>query len=276
MPGRAGTEVLALPDGRALAFRLFGDPGGQPVFVFHGATVSGLLGLGNQADAERAGVLQVTVDRPGFGGSDLQPDRRLLDWPADVTALANHLGMKRFAVAGVSAGGPYAMACAYRIPERLKLAAMIAGVGPPQLYEHDEMVEAVLRSAALALDLARARCDAMAADIEASIDRMIERAASPDQEIYRRPEVRTALIAARQDAFRFGIEGAAVDMVQINSAWGFDPQRIDVPVRLWHGANDLLTHPPFWGRSQPEFLGAPPPSTRERRMRSVSRMRRRC
>ncbi len=61
----------------------------------------------------------IALDRPGMGRSDFQQGRTFGDWPADVTALANGLNMEHFAVFGCSGGGPYAVACALHIPERL-------------------------------------------------------------------------------------------------------------------------------------------------------------
>ena len=71
------------------------------------------------ATAADLGVRAITLDRPGIGGSDPQADHRVADWPADVTALADALGIDRFGVIGYSAGVPYALACAALIPERL-------------------------------------------------------------------------------------------------------------------------------------------------------------
>jgi pimeloyl-ACP methyl ester carboxylesterase len=237
----ADDQTLVLPDGRVLAFRVSGDPGAHPIFVFHGAGLSRLIGLGDRGAAGRAGALVVTVDRPGFGCSDFQPGRRLLDWPTDVAALADHIGVGRFAVAGVSAGGPYAMACAALIPERLTVAAMVAGVGPPDFYECDPMVAAVQADPERALVLARAHCQVMAADIEHSVDEMIVRSPAPDREVYRRADVRAAFVAARQEAFRAGADGPAADVMVINSPWGFDLKDIAADVRLWHGDQDTVT-----------------------------------
>ncbi len=64
-------------------------------------------------------VRAITMDRPGIGGSDPQPGHRIADWPADVTAFADALGLDRFGMIGWSAGVPYALACAAMIPERL-------------------------------------------------------------------------------------------------------------------------------------------------------------
>lgn len=62
----------------------------------------------------------IAPNRPGFGKSDPQPGRRLLDWPADVTQLADAIGLATFGVIGMSGGGPFSLACANAIPQRLE------------------------------------------------------------------------------------------------------------------------------------------------------------
>jgi len=58
------------------------------------------------------------------------PSRRVVDSAVDVSAVADSLGIDRFAVTGVSWGGPYSLAVAARLPERVTRAACIAGVAP--------------------------------------------------------------------------------------------------------------------------------------------------
>lgn len=70
----------------------------------------------------------VSPDRPGYGRSSPQPGRGFDDWPGDVAALAYHLGIERFAVMGASSGGPYVVACAALLPDRIADAAVVAGV----------------------------------------------------------------------------------------------------------------------------------------------------
>jgi len=72
----------------------------------------------------------ITVDRPGYGRSDPAPGRQILDWPADVEELAAALGVEEFDVAGHSSGGPYALACAYSFPGRVKRVALISCIAP--------------------------------------------------------------------------------------------------------------------------------------------------
>jgi pimeloyl-ACP methyl ester carboxylesterase len=75
----------------------------------------------------------IALDRPGYGLSDFRPGRAISDWPADVAQAADALGIGRFSVAGASGGGPYALACAREIPDRVVRAAVISGVGPFQV-----------------------------------------------------------------------------------------------------------------------------------------------
>src|SRR5690606_7341419 len=76
------------------------------------------------------GARVITPDRPGYGLSDYLPGRRLVDFPDDVAQLADALGLERFAVFGVSAGGPYAAACAWKLPQRVTGAAVVSGPAP--------------------------------------------------------------------------------------------------------------------------------------------------
>src|SRR5262245_28275027 len=100
------TNTLTLDDGRILAWDEHGEPGGFPVCFFHGAPGSRVLFPGMADAAATAGVRLLALDRPGCGRSSFQPGRRIADWPADVTTVADHLSLDRFAVCGVSGGGP--------------------------------------------------------------------------------------------------------------------------------------------------------------------------
>ena len=75
-----------------------------PLLLVHGAPGSRLLCPDEDATAV-AGVRLLTLDRPGYGGSNARPDPSLLGWADDVQALADRLGLERFAVVGFSAGG---------------------------------------------------------------------------------------------------------------------------------------------------------------------------
>src|ERR671933_2362887 len=113
---REGT--IGLRDGRNLAYAEWGDPGGLPVLGCHGSPSSRLeRHVEDPADYRRWGIRLVVPDRPGFGRSDSQPGRRVVDWPADVAVLLDALGVDRFAVLSLSGGAAYALACAAEFGE---------------------------------------------------------------------------------------------------------------------------------------------------------------
>src|SRR5436309_3076234 len=95
----ARDSAIQLPDGRALAYAEWGDPDGRPVFYFHGMPASRLFVPDPEAAAGEH-VRLIAADRPGMGGSDPQPGHVVADWPADVVALADALGLERFGVVG--------------------------------------------------------------------------------------------------------------------------------------------------------------------------------
>jgi pimeloyl-ACP methyl ester carboxylesterase len=100
-------RTIRLLDGRRLGYAEWGDPGGRPLFFFHGWPGSRIEGyLGDEA-ARARGVRLIAIDRPGMGLSDFQQHRTLVDWPDDVVQVAAALGLNRFAVLGISGGGPY-------------------------------------------------------------------------------------------------------------------------------------------------------------------------
>jgi pimeloyl-ACP methyl ester carboxylesterase len=78
------------------------------------------------------GVRYIVVDRPGFGGSDPAPARTVADFAGDVEQLADAIGLDRFAVVGVSAGAPYAFACAWAMPERVTATAAVSSLPAPR------------------------------------------------------------------------------------------------------------------------------------------------
>ena len=120
------TRSIALPDGRSLEVHEGGAADGFPIVVHHGTPSSGLL-------YERwatEGVRLVGFDRAGYGGSTRNHGRNVAAVAADVEALADALGLERFATWGISGGGPHALACAALCGERLTAAASLAGVAP--------------------------------------------------------------------------------------------------------------------------------------------------
>ncbi len=240
------TRVMVLADGRGLAWMDLGAPDGAPVMAFHGTPGSRLqLALGD-APARAVGVRLLVPDRPGYGLSTYQRRRSLAGWADDVVQLADHVGLERFAVMGVSGGGPHAAACARYLPERVSAAGIVSGVAPLAARAS----EAGMTPIDVLLARVSRRVPALARPLfaaQAALDRrwpervltMMERELGPaDAATLRRPEVRAAFLSDMRSASRSTGAAIARDYALFVRDWGFRLDDITVPVHLWHGDAD--------------------------------------
>jgi len=252
------TRFLSLGDGRRLAYEESGDPRGAPVFFFHGWCAARTLRHPDDARTAALGVRLVTVDRPGAGLSDFQPKRTLLDWPADVAALADALRFDRFAIVAHSGAGPHALACAYRLGDRVRHVSVASGFSPidrpgatdgmaPHMRQGASMLRRLPFFAGLMLRPMPARYrDDPAAAFEAQFGRGM---APSDRAVLARPELAGVVHAAAVEAFRQGARGVAQELLLfLARPWGFEPEQIAVPVHLWYGTADV-TVPIGMGRA---------------------------
>ena len=130
-------QSFKLPDGRTLSYTTYSTPLNlkQPVlFHFHGFPGTHSEGQPVHDTASKRGINVVGITRPGFGDSTQQSGRSLLSFPPDVLHLADHLGVQRFAIMGISGGGPYALACLHALPaDRLRSVTVVSGMWPVSL-----------------------------------------------------------------------------------------------------------------------------------------------
>jgi pimeloyl-ACP methyl ester carboxylesterase len=251
----AENGILLLSDGRRLGYAHYGPPGGQPLLYFHGHPGSRLEARFASASAEAAGFRLIALDRPGYGRSDFLPGRAITDWPGDVAPVADQLGIETFSVAGASGGGPYALACAWRLPARVTRAAVISGVGPFQVpgitagmrWQNRVGFRLGSRWPPLASAIARSMHRGITSNPERTMDALAAAMSPADAEIVRRPDVRALLMADITEAFRQGSQGAAWDIVLLGRPWGFSLHEIQPEVHLWQGEADTLV-PPAMGR----------------------------
>ncbi len=123
-------HTLNLADGRTLAYDTYGDPDGLPVVFSHGFSDSRLIRNPDEELTASLGVRMIAADQPGVGGSTPDKDRKMIDWGRDMEALADALGLERFAVAGHSGGGPHTLAVALHMPDRVTHGVLASPVGP--------------------------------------------------------------------------------------------------------------------------------------------------
>ena len=246
---RPDTRTVRLPNGRILGYSESGAPDGAPVFVFHGLPGSRLQRHPDDSIARRAGVRGIHIERPGFGVSSPQPGRRLSDWPRDVAAVADALGLTRFAIAGISGGGPSAAACVSALSPRITRAAIVSSVGPPESMT-GRMTFAVRLGfflgprAAWALRIPVGMGARVGLRFPGLIlDLVAGRMAPADRAILGRPEMRVMFAQDMAEAFRHGSRGFVQELALIASPWKLDWHDATCPVELWHGEDDWLIPP---------------------------------
>lgn len=243
-------ETIDLPDGRALGFAEVGDPGGAPLLWFHGNPDSRLHFTSQRYDEalRAAGVRFIATDRPGYGLSDPNFDHGYAYWPADVAALADSLGLDRFAVLGYSLGGRYALACAALMPERLTAVGTLSAVTSPDMpgfgrgaYPRLARTEFAFARRAPALwtrvtnsSVRRGKKNpaAVLAGLKLVLSSPADRAllASHTQEY-----ATTVIEAARQGPEKWRM----AETGQFNPL-DFNIDDVKLPVKVWHGTADTL------------------------------------
>jgi pimeloyl-ACP methyl ester carboxylesterase len=248
-PGERSSRVATLSGGRRIGYADWGDPAGRPFLFFHGTPASRLAVDWADTDAAERGVRLLSLDRPGHGLSDPAPGRSLLDWTRDVDGFADALGLDRFAIAGWSGGGPYALACAYALRDRLTDAFVLSGCGPldtgiarrsSSMFDRTLLAMSVRAPRAAKLVLRPAVFAARRTPRLAA--KSAEQDLSPtDLEVFRRlhPDPQRAM-AFFVEAFRNGSAGVVDDYRVLASPWGFEPEQIEFPVRFWHGDDDRI------------------------------------
>jgi pimeloyl-ACP methyl ester carboxylesterase len=244
MPNRQ-RSVIKLPDGRQLGYADYGDPAGWPLMFFHGTPGSRIMARFAAPKARELGVRLIAPERPGFGLSDLQPDRQLVDWPDDVRQLADFLGLKQFAVVGVSGGGPYVAACAWKIADRMVGAGIISGLAPEdrvrgELSCSHRSTALLMRQTKLLLPMLRLLASCAKRRPQIIIEAMGFMVFGEDRKILSQPEVQSTQIDGIVEAFRQGPEGTALELGLFSRPWGFEIGEITIPVYLWHGETDAI------------------------------------
>jgi pimeloyl-ACP methyl ester carboxylesterase len=240
-------RTVALADGRTLGYAEYGSPEAPVVMLFHGVPGSRLDAPEFWA-AEPEGARVIAPDRPGFGLSTFQPGRRMTAWASDVAALADELGIGQFRVLGFSGGGPYALAAAHGLPDRVLASAVVSGGGP---VESKDSLAGMNRVNRLIFGLARVAPATLrplvalqARGMKRRPEKILDQAAhdkhlpQADREVFADPRVRELMITAGPEAFRQGGRAVVQEVSLIARPWGFDPATIKPPVLIWHGEAD--------------------------------------
>lgn len=231
------TATALLPDGRRVSYAEYGDPAGERVVIhLHGAGSCRFEAEPFDAAARARGVRIIAPDRPGVGESEL-PLTTVTGYARDLAGLADALGIGRFVISGVSAGGMYAMATATMLPDR------VAGVVP-------------INSATPVADRAARRGVSLSGRMAYRVIQwapgLVVRSTSrtggegrpataprsgPDRALLSGHELQE--LRARIAAERKGPAYLRAEMAGTISDWGFDHRAVARPVVMFTGTRDV-------------------------------------
>jgi pimeloyl-ACP methyl ester carboxylesterase len=237
--------MITLSDGRRLAYTAAGPEDGLAVLYLHGAIGTA---LSIAAEIERYGLRFICVSRPGFGASDRSPGRTILGFADDVEQLADALKVDRFAVIGVSAGGPYALACGAALGDRVSTIGVVSSLSPlcaphavPGMPAHISLALRALagRPGAFsrlgdgALGLIRRYPGLLARA-------MVVGAPACDRQLLAAREQRAAAAEQFLTAAGGGARGLVEDYALSARPWGFALADVKPEVHVFHGVRDAL------------------------------------
>jgi pimeloyl-ACP methyl ester carboxylesterase len=243
-------------------------PSAPVIFLFHGMPGSRICGRSWSTLCARLNARLIAIDRPGCGLSTFCA-RTMTDWPDDVLALADHLGIHEFSVLGASGGAGFALACARFIPpERLRGTMVVCGIAPLDAFL-DTMpyfswrvfgltkwiVGIVARNVVLPA-IMRPYLNKDAAQLKQVIE---EQCKTPEEEALLEDTTGETnvddSVVQFLEAFRQGDVGCRHDGGLLTRDWGFDLADVD-SMRVWlvHGDQDA-TAPLATARWMDEKLG---------------------
>jgi pimeloyl-ACP methyl ester carboxylesterase len=246
IPLPAPREVNAV--GEVVGVYEYGDPDGAPVMVFHGTPACG-AGFGwADAPARARGLRLIAPDRPGVGLSSRVPRFHVADYPPRVAALADALGVERFAVWGYSGGGPYAAACAALSGDRVTSTVVAAGMGQVGVWAtFDEfeqtdrqMLNVVTKYPAVARVMLGTTGRLARWSPKTAMKSFEKQLNDSDREVVLGMGEPKEVMALFTQAFLRGAHGVVADYAAIAQPWGFEVERIDTPLTIFHGDADTM------------------------------------
>lgn len=250
-------ENIQLEDGRKLSYAIYGSPVPRITVIYmHGFPSSRYEGKLWHSACTKHMIRLIAPDRPGIGLSTYKSNRRILDWPVDVLALADALKISQFYILGLGGGAPYALACMKRIPKsRLLGVSIVSGVYSTKFGTAGMMLQSrMLFWLALWLtDLTSfmfetsmgkaARCSDPQV-FEDMLEHEVNNRHTGDQATIKDPKHWPIFVAMMREAFARS-RGASWEARLMGSEWGFELSQLYVDsevgcsLTLWHGNEDV-------------------------------------
>lgn len=238
-----------LSDGRYVAYALYGDPNGFPVFYQHNSPGSRLEAAIFDEKAAEYGLYLIAADRPGIGRSTYQSERSILDWPKTTAQLAALLGIETFGLIGWSGGGAYALAIARAMPERVRFTITLASFSNfAEIPDAPQKVTTLANKMSAAFSQKFAKQFGMFFDLmamslkykpEMYLDKVQDGMAQMDKLILTDPLYNEEFTQHQREGMAHGGRGAALDAALQYVDWGFSAAEVPGKVHVFHGTADM-------------------------------------
>ena len=238
--------VLRLHDGRRIGVAEFGTRSPLPVVYLHG-----FIGSRLEPGAARIdGTNIISIDRPGYGRTDLQRLPSLCAWGADVAEALVQLGVSECIVVGVSTGAPYALAVAAALGPRVRRVILAGGIAGPEVIE-------TAGGTALALSMIGRRGSRAGRVLHRLLRiaratrldrRFLARIVASEREPLERQGLSLEVVHARllqsfRAGNRRGLRGALADARLVAQPWDFKVADLQAEVLILHGTDDSVVPP---------------------------------
>ena len=239
-------QHIILKDRRKLGFAEYGKVNGYPIIYCHGSQSSRLEMHYDLSFTIENNLRIITIDRPGHGISDFNPNGTILSFARDVKELSEHLGLNKFSVAGMSAGSPFALGIAHLFPENIYRVSIISGFAP----FNRESKKYLSKEVKLMLNLAKTfpfllqfllklQAKQIANKPKKALQGFLKIMSEPDQKVLRNESIMKIIESMFKEAFRNGSKGVAYGISNLLvKDWGFELNKIQVPVTFWQGEKD--------------------------------------
>lgn len=234
---------VMLSDGRNLGYAETGDPDGKPVLAFHGALSNRLGAAVFDNIGREKGIRIIAPERPGIGVSDPNPDFTITDWPEDVAELLDALDIDKAPVVGISAGGPFALACGAVAPERFPRVAVCCSLGPKEsanLKIRLMLLRTSIHLPWLVRKFLEREVRSAQNTPEKTIKKRIKSTAPADEPVWRSDFGKLLMAGEVASVQHHGLEPFVREIQMFGRDWGFSLRSIDVPVGIWHGDADKV------------------------------------
>jgi pimeloyl-ACP methyl ester carboxylesterase len=241
---------IAVGEDRQIGFAEFGAPQGRAIFWLHGTPgARRQIPIEARTFAQQENIRLIGIDRPGIGSSTAHQYENVLAFVEDLRTVADTLGIDNMAVVGLSGGGPYTLAAAAAMPDRVVVAGVVGGVAPTVgpdrigggLMSLGSRVAPLLEVAGYPIGMVASMLIRLIRPVAGPAAGLYGLVSPPgDRRLMARPEIKAMFLDDLLNGSRKHLQAPFHDIVVFARDWGFRLDEVKVPVRWWHGDADHI------------------------------------